>query len=185
MTQQGYTALEETMKTFLCDIYRVDNISEEDRDGVIGTMMNVLYYYNKKTGFKLIKEEQFDSEIRQDIKNYAVNEDKFARYQFLNAEGDEKKIEKYNEILATLPIEIAMLGNDIKDGRNDINHFGFNINPVSAERLKENLKNYLDRFDKFLQENLDEFIKLVEDYRRLENKNNFLACRWIILYNID
>lgn len=167
MTQQGYTALEETVKTFLCDIYGMDNTLEKNRDGVIGTMMNVIYYFNEKKGFKIKEEEQYQPEIRQNMKKYANNYMK-SRYRETDEDEDERELSKYSEIVATLPIEIAMLGHEIKNGRNDINHFGFNMSPASAEGLKKNLESYLNRFENFLQEKLEKFKKLVENYRELE-----------------
>ena len=42
--------------------------------------------------------------------------------------------------------DILSLIGDIKNTRNDINHFGFQLNPLSSDKLTQKLQEYFKRF---------------------------------------
>lgn len=62
LTQQGYTALEETIKTYVCNKYKIDATTEEYRDNIVKSIMNSKYYkknrnenYESEEKYKIIK----------------------------------------------------------------------------------------------------------------------------------
>lgn len=58
MIQQGYTALEETVKTYLCYRYNLDDKTEATRDDVIGRILTGL---NKIMSTKKASVQEFQS----------------------------------------------------------------------------------------------------------------------------
>ncbi len=130
MVQQGYTALEETIKTYLCDYYGLDEQTEKTRDGVIGEALTGInkYIENHHSWDKF--EQDRESEVEKIIEEGYV----------------KLTSEKTREVLLTIPAGFAQLSKKVKDKRNDINHFGFNATSVSSEILGKELKKYYDKF---------------------------------------
>lgn len=163
MTQQGYTALEETVKTYLCYIYDIDNRSEQNRDGKIGAILNAFVQFLKNYHEQVTEENQYTSDSRIFIKKYIEEEDDSTSELYENSNSEW--ISKLNEIVWTLPIELAQISNKIKVKRNDINHFGFNQTPSSADNLKSDLVKLFEEFETFVKEKTPELTERIKIYR--------------------
>lgn len=165
MTQQGYTALEETLKTYLCNMYDLDNRLEENRDKKIGAFLNAIAQLDQKTKGQITAENQYLPESRDLICKFVTEEDVYTRRLYINEKNTPEDLEKYNEIAYTLPVELALMAKKIKEKRNDINHFGFNKNPSSSDNLKTTLSKNFKEFEEFLQENSEQFKTRIKAYR--------------------
>lgn len=163
MTQQGYTALEETVKTYLCYMYNIDNRSEQNRDEKIGAILNAFAQFLMKYHEQVTKENQFTSDSRISIKKYIKEEDCSTSKLYENS--NVKWISKLDEIVWTLPIELAQTAKKIKTKRNDINHFGFNQTPSSADNLKSDLGKLFEEFELFVKEKTPELKDRIKTYR--------------------
>lgn len=141
MTQQGYTSLEETIKTFLCDYYGLDDHLEETRDYVVGKAINCINkYIENKHDSELENREtliEFVENLNENDKNKIVNE------EYINI---------YYRMLNELPATLIILANNVKISRNDINHFGYNKYPFSSETLIKNLEDYYNEFKNIMNE---------------------------------
>ena len=126
MIQQGYTALEESIKTFLCWYYGVDEISQ--RDAIVGAC-----------GIALNKGhvERVSLETESDRLSYF---EKLKADNFFKC--DESDMETVKKIIMTFPLELADIMNTIKKERNDINHFGIRLEPMNCNVFAENLKKH-------------------------------------------
>lgn len=139
MIQQGYTALEETTKTFLCSYYGLDGMNRDNREGIVGDAMKAMARYMEKMGLTAENAEKLDREqvwrcIYNDIFDASEHERK--------TENQWKKIEL---IIETLPFAYAKNIHEIGDTRNDINHFGMRAKPLSADKLKKKLSEEFEK----------------------------------------
>ena len=143
MIQQGYTALEETVKTYLCYRYNLDDKTEATRDDVIGRILTGL---NKIMSTKKTSVQKFQSYREQEPEKVLME---------IRGRMDPKAVEKYdsliNEMIRTMPLQLVVLGSCVKELRNDISHMGFRISPQTAERLGSLLKTYYEEFLAFIQ----------------------------------
>ena len=126
MIQQGYTALEESIKTFLCWYYGVDEISQ--RDTIVGACGIALH----KGHIEKVCLETESDRLKYFEKIMADN--------FIKL--DETNVETFKSIILTFPMELADIMNIIKDERNDINHFGIRLKPMSCNVFADNLKKH-------------------------------------------
>lgn len=117
MIQQGYTALEETIKTFVCDLCGYENETDKRiRDDTIGAALSA--------GNDLLKQCEQTRESRERF--YRENQEKF--FEILTENGwrlpEEEYVPLFRRVLTTIPMEFVELAAEVKDKRNDINHFG-------------------------------------------------------------
>ncbi len=143
MIQQGYTALEETVKTYLCYRYNLDDKTEATRDDVIGRILTGI---NKIMNTKKASVQEFQSYREREPEKVLME---------IRGRMDPKAVEKYdsliNEMIRTMPLQLVVLGSCVKELRNDISHMGFRISPQTAERLGSLLKTYYEEFLAFIQ----------------------------------
>ena len=130
MIQQGYTALEETMITYLCDKHNLDDMCYHDREVIVNQSINIAknYYkdHNEKTGLGK--------------KEYIYNE-------YVTTKKMEKKdMEHFVCIVEGISEELAGVFDKIKECRNDINHFGMREKPLQYTKLEDNLIEAYDAF---------------------------------------
>ena len=140
--QQGFTAFEETIKTFLCEYYGLDERSEEDRDHICKNICRELdLNYKNKCKDKNISE----IEVREAIcKEWIIRKKKEGRIEL----SCDKKA-RINEMFLTIPQELFELIPKIGDRRNSMNHFGFsNLYMFTSKGLEKDLK---QEFEKFVQ----------------------------------
>lgn len=147
MIQQGYTALEETIKTYLCDRYGVDDRTESTRDGIFGRIITGISRYmqtNDLSGqefekLRMREPERICSAIRIDIDIHILE-----KYCI--------DIARIDEIIRTISVPLAELGIRVKALRNDISHMGFRLDPKTAEELGSLLKENYEIFTGLITE---------------------------------
>ena len=140
--QQGFTAFEETIKTFLCEYYGLDERSEEDRDHICKNICRELNLnYKNKCKDKNISE----MEAREGIcKEWIIRKEEEGRMEL----SCDKKT-RIHEMFLTIPQELFELIPQIGDRRNSMNHFGFsNLYIFTSKGLEKDLK---QEFEKFVQ----------------------------------
>lgn len=139
-TQQGFTALEETIKTFLCNYYGLDETTKDDRDDICKSISNALL---KKIEGKKVKENELMMEHRLEAAEIWVTQKREDDSKKLS----EQKIEIAKVIFETIPESLVRLCAEISDCRNSMNHFGYsNLGKFSAKVLNDNLKKYYNVF---------------------------------------
>lgn len=137
MIQQGYTALEETIKTFVCELYDIDDVGEDIRDGIVGNIINAC-----KEGVPDTAEE------REELFNRISTEDKM--FANMYNELDEDMQIKAKRMVMELPKELFNLAKSVKNYRNDINHMGFRHKACTSQKLKDNLEVKLSEFERIV-----------------------------------
>lgn len=146
MTQQGYTALEETVKTFLCHHYGIDETKEETRDRFMGNLINRMKDWKK--------EKKKTEGTAQERNEFYV--------KWMKEYHGETLEEQYQEIakafIYSVSYEFIDNISDLKDIRNDINHFGMRPNPKQTEDLQKKLVELKEKISRHM-----------EDYRRKES----------------
>ncbi|MGF6907362.1 TIGR02221 family CRISPR-associated protein [Fusobacterium sp. PH5-44] len=133
MIQQGYTALEETIKTYLCDLYNLDNSNIKHREDICKNAMTSIGTALKSRNNSMTEEE---------LRNNSIKYLKKGRDGVL----EEKAKETLKEIIATIPIELVKLSSAVNELRNDINHFGFTEVSNSHKNMQNHLKKHFSRF---------------------------------------
>jgi len=132
MIQQGFTALLETMKTFLCDKYGIDQHLYETRDQVVANILNIVNDCYRELKYKINTVEL----RRQALETNEKYKDWF------DGDNNDKKYENESKLLAyEIPETYVLLYNRIGEYRNDMNHFGFKKQPKNADSLEKILKN--------------------------------------------
>lgn len=119
LIQQGYTAFEETIKTFVCNLYGLSEDEKGSRESIAKNALNII-----KHNIANKKPERY-------IEEAEIN--------------DSKILEKTKEIVSTIPLEIVELSR-ISDKRNDINHFGYRKNAAAYDDLEKQLKKNFEKF---------------------------------------
>lgn len=148
-TQQGFTALEETMKTFLCYYYGFPEDDELYRDKICKSACIELYMkLNGKNGGKLSRE----------VRSLQYKEWKEKKRKL----GVELGLLEQAEIIfQTIPEELLVMCHEIGDCRNSMNHFGYsNKGTYSYSDLENKLEMYykeliriMDSMKKGIKEN--------------------------------
>lgn len=137
MVQQGYTALEETLKTFLCEKIHVPQEEEFWRETVVKRLCTGLYY--------VIEKDRNEMDSRFAAWKAFMQQENFAQEQ------KEAAIRKGAELFHMLVEQeehkrLIKLMNRISLKRNDINHFGFTDHTATAGDLKKDLTALADEF---------------------------------------
>lgn len=135
MVQQGYTALDETLKTFLCEKIGVPQDKEFWREKVVKRLCTCLYRVYDKS------REVLDTGLTEWKEGLeAVNPE---QQQVVLAKGEElfELLIGNEEHRKLIP-----LMNNIATKRNDISHFGFTVNTSTAKALKQDLEKMAGRF---------------------------------------
>ena len=141
--QQGYTALEETIKTLLCIKLNLDpkdyleNIYE-NREDIVNEILTEA----------AIKLQGNKEDKNTDIQNNNTKET--SDHNIDNSNNVEKFIEECSYQLAYTK-EFCKLSQAVKAFRNDINHFGFNRDGAkNYKAIKDNLKLHYSQLLKFI-----------------------------------
>lgn len=132
MVQQGYTALEETMITYCCIALGYSSNYIEQAIRVQGVSRAITEFLKNH-----FKEENVDG-YRLEIPEKEEKEKE--RKEKENAEAFEKAMKK-------IPFEIIQTIQQIKERRNDINHFGMRKQPFKAKNLQEELEKDFRKFE--------------------------------------
>ena len=138
-TQQGFTALEETIKTFLCCHYGLNEAAEEDRDWIsknICRYLNLNYVKTKK------ERKVSEDECRRILFEQWMHDAENGRFNEI-----ESKREKVYNMFLTIPEELFKLIPSIGDKRNSMNHFGYsNSYKFSSKNLEVDLSELYQKF---------------------------------------
>lgn len=119
-TQQGFTALEETVKTFLCNHYELEETKEITRDKICKSICSELSIQKKNK-----KEKILTDDIRDLAKNEWIEENE-GLLKKLGEKADKKILEdKINSMFKEIPNELVDLCSEISSCRNSMNHFGY------------------------------------------------------------
>jgi hypothetical protein len=146
--QQGLTALDETIKTYICNMFQLDENSKFYRDDVSKFALNL----NKWTKENRDKTEEIKKKYKSiDIKNKELmNEDEYV-----------KLVEKVH---SSIDKRLFNISKEVSDARNDINHFGFS-----------NSSEPYDKLQKKLEKRYVEFINIITE-KKLEQKSTLLGA---------
>ena len=133
-TQQGFTALDETIKTFLCDYYGLDETQQEDRE--------LCKYLSGQLSKQM--EEEHAKELTPEIRARAYEKWKEKKEQ---NKGTEEISQTAYRVIMGIPKELVKMGSDISNCRNSMNHFGYsNKGQFSSKKLENNLKKFYAAF---------------------------------------
>lgn len=141
MVQQGYTALEETIKTYICEKNGLDDISREMRESIVSSVLTAYAKYNQ---------QPFDSEK---FFIWCTQEDVYFKPTFNKL--DEKMKNVVHNMVCNIPISLLILDQKVKMFRNDINHMGFNEDARSSSKLEKTLITFFEEFERIVQEKDD------------------------------
>lgn len=143
MIQQGYTSLEETIKTWICHYYELDEVDERNRDRIVGFVINEI----KHQEIRNLKKDWMDPDTRWEAVQPII-EKRWKQEKNPDAPGILTKVE---QIVRELDYDLITLACKIKDERNDINHFGMRKNPLEASQLKSELEKNFIRFQEIVE----------------------------------
>lgn len=139
--QQGYTALEETIKTLLCEKLNLPDITEyENREDIVNTILT-------EAAIRLQSKDKDKDKDKVKGKDKDVNKNKD---KINNPYNTKDFIEDCtNKLVYTK--EFCSLSQTVKSFRNDINHFGFNKEGAKKhEAIKNNLNLHYSQLLKFI-----------------------------------
>lgn len=170
MVQQGYTALEESLKTFMCDYYDLNQFDKFMREDVCSPCTYYLtanYEALRNKRKASADTSQFEDELRVKIIS-GVRANPMDRW--INHGSIEETLDKVCEIIATFPFEFANQIQVIKDERNDINHFGMRKSVISSNDLFEKLDEHNNIVSKYIEsmiQNREEILKKSERIKEM------------------
>ncbi len=134
LTQQGFTALEETIKTWLCEAYGIPAGDKAERDGIVGRTL------------KFMANQQLSQTSQSDGNKEAVKEKLLAEFHadpdFEKRDAEEKEdyLKKIEEMAMNLSEKLLDVSSAVSDQRNSLNHFGFQKYPAGYDKLQKNLE---------------------------------------------
>lgn len=158
LTQQGFTALEETIKTYLCEAYEVPAEEEMTRDSIVGSTVKFLAnrYNDAKKSAKDKKVLSGDEWVLSNLEKLKEDrrEELYTNKGFLSLPESEKKLylQKVEEILVNLSINLANLTSDASRYRNTLNHFGFQKDEIEYRKFQDKLKELYEKLRKIMEE---------------------------------
>ncbi len=153
MIQQAYTSLDETGKTFMCNIIGVPDDTSKWRDDFVKKLYSTYYIFYK------------DSKKSNTNKSFENNEELkldeiWDMYLNYISEKQREFFRDYKEqgvkLICFLAenIEFCDLLSDVADKRNDINHFGFRGNPTPSKKLTSSIKENFVVFQEYCKKYL-------------------------------
>lgn len=147
LTQQGFTALDETIKTYLCSVYSLSETEEDTRDGVVKTAINCI------ESVKLEHREKFEENGLNGNRSFLWNQIKN------DSHAPKHHRETFRKIIMTIPDEWVVLSKKCADYRNDINHFGFTKTTKDSSALHDELKFENKQFKALMEKRIDLNVK--------------------------
>lgn len=152
LIQNAYTALDETIKTYVCDKYNLSNTSEETRDKIVKKSLTHISKNIEKNSRKEIKENPRNI-TDKDIKEFINKKDDKEEL----TESEKEKVKIIKNIIKTVPISIVKVSDTVSKHRNDMNHFGFSSpkNTAQYSNLNSEIKNLFKTFEDIIEENKD------------------------------
>lgn len=138
-TQQGFTALEETMKTFLCNYYGFPEDKELYRDNICKSACIELY--------NSLKENK--GQLSDDSRKMCYEAWKEKKSKYIN---ESEALVQAEKIFQTIPEEFLDMSHEIGNCRNSMNHFGYSNQGIySYLDLEKKLEVYYKELQKFME----------------------------------
>ncbi|MCM1540819.1 MAG: TIGR02221 family CRISPR-associated protein [Blautia sp.] len=136
LIQQGFTALNETIISYICELYNVPAKFWLWREDVRRTVRSVSVDY---------EDERYPRDVRE---TYWIPD-----WKKKNPDLVEKFGEQAKEILLTLPESVFMLVKQIANDRNSLNHFGFSNDGtlLAYDVLRRRLVDRYQRMNQILE----------------------------------
>jgi len=148
MLQQGYTALEETIKTFLCQKAGVPDNDKLWREDLVKRLVSGLYGVVKGKNVEASEQQKEYERWKQELSDM--------NSPLLQKEEEEAVYEIGRKIFELLfakeRIRVVALAQKVGETRNSINHFGFTRNSLSTHHFEEKLREYFDEFQTIREE---------------------------------
>ncbi|MCM1527271.1 MAG: TIGR02221 family CRISPR-associated protein [Clostridium sp.] len=141
LIQQGFTALEETIKTYVCETYGISPEDEFPRDMVVGRTVKFMLNELKEQR-KLRRDEEIPADAqRKEWAEKRVRQFEEECRHSADPGEDEKAyyIDRIREIVGNLPLELVNLTGNVSMQRNSLNHFGFQKEVKSYKELQRQL----------------------------------------------
>ena len=149
-TQQGFTALEETMKTYLCLKMKYDPKSRTKREDIVKSACSALakIIEDKKDG--KTREETVEKALLSWAKYNELVSGECETYDDLCStltKKDLKTMKKVKDVMDYVPFSYVNLLHRVGQKRNSLNHFGFkNEKGMSKTELGKDLDKYYKSF---------------------------------------
>lgn len=144
MVQQGLTAMEETVKTYLCYYFDLDEMDKDIRD-IVDKCVKAISHKNESSISESMRSgmSYYEAILSNDK---GLKGDPYGGHDKLKRKmkPDQMK-EKCIQILSEIPEELADVVNDLKETRNDINHFGMNNGAGKPDKLKRKLEDSYEK----------------------------------------
>lgn len=157
--QTGFTALDETMKTYICIKYNLDATSFSNRECGCQEVCKLLSKLSEDKEPEKNQETRDTAREKWKVSNPDPNSDsenKLKKYFEEHHEEQETYPRLYKNgnpdaIIYGVTMEFVNLKNKITNSRNSMNHFGFTENSITEDPL-QTLKEYYNEFVKILQD---------------------------------
>lgn len=154
LTQQGFTALEETIKTYVCESYEIPAEEELVRDIIVGSTVKFMAtrYNNAKT-----KQEKLCEGENVQLNTKELKEDRRKELQrdslFMKMEAQKREfyIQKVEEMMDKLPVELVHLTSDVTRFRNTLNHFGFQKDGMGYDKIQGSLEKFYNKMKEIME----------------------------------
>lgn len=154
LTQQGFTALDETIKTYVCEMYGIPVEEEKTRDTLVGQTLKfmAIQYYRKLRSFKELEKQYEKIEMPMDREELAVLRlAEMEKDRRLSKEDMDAYRERIYRIIHEVPIDLSRLSYRVGDLRNTLSHFGFQRNPANYEKLQKNLEEQYVKLEEIMR----------------------------------
>lgn len=135
-TQQGLTALDETIKTYVCVKFDLDETNKTYREKIAKYALNLKAKdYNTSDIPSLIRDNYKNNE--KDLNKCNIDIDNYCH--------------SVQRLVVNIENKVSDVSKDITDYRNDINHFGFSAQPYTYNILQKKLKDGYEEIFEIIQ----------------------------------
>lgn len=152
LTQQGFTALEETIKTWLCESYEIPAGDKEERDGIVGRTLKFM------ANQQIRKIHPSGGSKEEELSRGALKDRLLAEFLmdpgFEKRESEEKEryLKKIERMVMNLSEELLDVSSAVSDQRNSLNHFGFQMHPAGYDKLQKNLVKRFEELQEIMKQ---------------------------------
>ena len=173
--QTGFTALDETMKTYICIKYNLDATSFSNRESGCQEVCKLLSKLSEDKEPEKNQETRDKAREKWKVSNpdpKSDSENKLKKYFEEHPEEQETYPRLYKNgnpdaIIYGVTMEFVKLKNKITNSRNSMNHFGFTENSITEDPL-QTLKEYYNEFVEILRKDNPDVNEL-KDLRYLKD----------------
>ena len=146
--------MEETIKTYICEAYETPVEEELVRDTIVGrTIKFMAAQYNdaRRKQRKSAESERLLPDIEKLIKGR--REELETDTWFKKLEDDERAfyLQKVEELITNLPMELVNLTSDVVRYRNTLNHFGFQKDEIDYDQFQKQLHELYEKLREIME----------------------------------